>query len=107
MPTVTQLNAGNIHHTTKKLEQLSKAQQKRSGTATPTEETVVNVPVFNIHKELNTVGEDDENESEALLDQDGGKPQITARRHTVSGRRPNIQTNGYDINFNIKVESPC
>lgn len=96
-PTVTsattQLNAGNIHHTTKKLEQLSKAQQKRSGTATPTEESVPS-PTFNLHKELNTVGEDDENESEALIDQDGAKPQLTARRHTVSGRRPNIQPNG-------------
>ncbi|XP_031639817.1 monocarboxylate transporter 12-like [Contarinia nasturtii] len=101
-PTVTlattQLNAGNIHHTTKKLEQLSKAQQKRSGNATPTEE-MAQIPAFNLHKELNTVGEvDDENESEALLDQDGAKPQLTARRHTVSGRRPNIQgvvaTNG-------------
>lgn len=96
-PTVTtattQLNAGNIHHTTKKLEQLSKAQQKRSGNATPTEE-VAPQPAFNLHKELNTVGEDDENESEALIDQDGSKPQLTARRHTVSGRRPNIPTNG-------------
>lgn len=89
----TQLNAGNIHHTTKKLEQLSKAQQKRSGTATPTEDNVP-PPTFNLHKELNTVGEDDENESEALIDQDGAKPQLTARRHTVSGRRPNIQPNG-------------
>lgn len=97
-PTVTsattQLNAGNIHHTTKKLEQLSKAQQKRSGNATPTEEIAPAAPQFNLHKELNTVGEDDENESEALIDQDGAKPQLTARRHTVSGRRPNIQTNG-------------
>lgn len=93
--TTTQLNAGNIHHTTKKLEQLSKAQQKRSGTATPTGEEIVPVtPAFNLHKELNTVGEDDENESEALIDQDGAKPQLTARRHTVSGRRPNIQANG-------------
>lgn len=96
-PTVTsattQLNAGNIHHTTKKLEQLSKAQQKRSGNATPTEESAP-VTAFNLHKELNTVGEDDENESEALIDQDGAKPQLTARRHTVSGRRPNIQANG-------------
>lgn len=93
-PTVTtattQLNAGNIHHTTKKLEQLSKAQKTRSGNATPTEENL-QAPTFNLHKELNTVGEDDENESEALIDQDGAKPQLTARRHTVSGRRPNIQ----------------
>lgn len=87
--TSTQLNAGNIHNTTKKLEQLSKAQQKRSGNATPTEESA-QVTAFNLHKELNTVGEDDENESEALIDQDGSKPQLTARRHTVSGRRPNI-----------------
>lgn len=90
----TQLNAGNILHTTKKLEQLSKAQQKRSGNATPTEE-IAQVPAFNLHKEigkeLNTVGEDDENESEALIDNDGTAPQLTARRHTVSGRRPNIQ----------------
>lgn len=91
---ITQLNAGNIHNTTKKLEQLSKAQQKRSGNATPTDENAPVVPQFNLHKELNTVGEDDENESEALIDQDGAKPQLTARRHTVSGRRPNIQTNG-------------
>lgn len=87
--TSTQLNAGNIHNTTKKLEQLSKNQQKRSGNATPTEESA-QVTAFNLHKELNTVGEDDENESEALIDQDGAKPQLTARRHTVSGRRPNI-----------------
>lgn len=91
-PTVTmattQLNAGNIHHTTKKLEQLSKAQQKRSGNATPTEDSAP-VTAFNLHKELNTVGEDDENESEALID--GTAPQLQARRHTVSGRRPNIQ----------------
>ncbi|XP_055316717.1 monocarboxylate transporter 3 [Sitodiplosis mosellana] len=96
-PTVTsattQLNAGNIHHTTKKLEQLSKAQQKRSGNATPTDETAPAAPQFNLHKELNTVGEDDENESEALIE-DGAKPQLTARRHTVSGRRPNILANG-------------
>lgn len=91
--TTTQLNAGNILHTTKKLEQLSKAQQKRSGNATPTEESAP-VTAFNLHKELNTVGEDDENESEALIDKDGPTPQLTARRHTVSGRRPNIQTNG-------------
>lgn len=87
--TVTQLNAGNIHNTTKKLEQLSKAQQKRSGNATPEDTSAM--PTFNLHKELNTVGEDDENESEALIDQDGAKPQLTARRHTVSGRRPNLQ----------------
>lgn len=93
-PTVTssgaQLSAGNIHHTTKKLEQLSKAQQKRSisGSATP-EETAA-ATAFNLHKELNTVGEDDENESETLIDQDENKPQLTTRRHTVSGRRPII-----------------
>lgn len=85
----TQLTAGNIHSTTKKLEQLSKSQQKRSlsGTATPEEPT--QVTMFNPHKELNTVGEDDENESEALIDGEP-KPQLTARRHTVSGRRPII-----------------
>lgn len=71
---------------------MSKAQQKRSGTATPTDESAAPVP-FAVHKELNTVGEDDENETEALLDQDG-KAQITGRRHTVSGRRPTIQVNG-------------
>lgn len=93
-PTVTasgaQLSAGNIHNTTKKLEQLSKAQQKRSlsGSATP-EETAI-ATGFNLHKELVTVGEDDENESETLIDQDDSKPQLTARRHTVSGRRPII-----------------
>lgn len=94
-PTVTsigaQLSAGNIHNTTKKLEQLSKAQQKRSisGSATP-EETATAIG-FNLHKELVTVGEDDENESETLIDQDDTKPQqLTARRHTVSGRRPII-----------------
>lgn len=86
---VTQLNAGNIHNTTKKLEQLSKAQQKRSisGSATPEENSTVTG--FNLHKELNTVGEDDENENEALIDGED-KPQLTARRHTVSGRRPII-----------------
>lgn len=88
-PSVTQLNAGNIHNTTKKLEQLSKAQRQKSGNATP-EDTNAMPPTFNLHKELNTVGEDDENESEALIDEDGSKPQLTARRHTVSGRRPNL-----------------
>lgn len=93
-PTVTiggQLSAGNIHNTTKKLEQLSKAQQKRSMSGSATPEEIVATTGFNIHKELNTVGEDDENESENLIDQDDKQPQMTARRHTVSGRRPNIQ----------------
>lgn len=94
-PTVTsgaQLHAGNIHNTTKKLEQLSKAQQKRSisGSATPEETMVTASPALHLHKELNTVGEDDENESETLIDQEEAKPALTARRHTVSGRRPII-----------------
>lgn len=91
--TTTQLNAGNLHSTTRKLEQF-KAQQKHrnhSGTATPEENVNGTVPVFNIHKELNTVGEDDENENETLLNQES-KPQLNARRHTVSGRRPTVHT---------------
>lgn len=93
--TTTQLNAGNLHTTTRKLEQFSKTQQKQrntSGTATPEENAIgsVPVPVFNIHKELNTVGEDDENENETLLNANT-KPQLSARRHTVSGRRPTAQ----------------
>lgn len=88
----THLNAHNIHSTTKKLEQLSKAQQKQrhnSGSSTPDETHVI--PAFNLNKELNTVGEDDENENDSLLEEDVKPTMLTARRHTVSGRRPILQ----------------
>lgn len=92
--TTTHLNANNIHSTTKKLEQLSKAQQKQrhaSGSSTPDENHTVTIPAFNLHKELNTVGEDDENENDSLLEEDVKPTMLTARRHTVSGRRPILQ----------------
>lgn len=88
----THLNANNIHSTTKKLEQLSKAQQKQrhtSGSSSPEENPVA--PPFNLHKELKTVGEDDENENESLLEDEVKPAVLTARRHTVSGRRPILQ----------------
>lgn len=77
------LNSSNM----KKLEQLSKA-QRRSGQSTPEENH--QAPVFNLHKELVTVGEaeEEENENETLIE-DRIKPiMLTERRHTVSGRRP-------------------
>lgn len=88
--TTTHLNANNIHSTTKKLEQLQK-QRHLSGSTTPDENHTVTVPAFNLHKELNTVGEDDENENESLLEEEVKPNMLTARRHTVSGRRPILQ----------------
>lgn len=79
------LNSTNM----KKLEQLSKAQRRASGQTTP--EDTFPAPVFtNVHKELVTVGEaeEEENENETLIEE-GMKPvQMMERRHTVSGRRP-------------------
>lgn len=92
------LSSANINSTTKKLEQLSKAQKRLSGQSTP--EEVMPQPLFSNHKELKPVGEDEE-ETEAgtlLLENGTGddvKPvMMTARRHTVSGRRPNDQSGG-------------
>lgn len=82
----TVLNSSNLTSTTKKLEQLSKAQRRASGTTTP--EEVCPAPTFNPHKELNTVGEaEEENDNDALLE-DVKPIVLTERRHTVSGRRP-------------------
>lgn len=92
------LSSANINSTTKKLEQLSKAQKRLSGQSTP--EEVMPQPLFSNHKELKPVGEDEE-ETEAgtlLLENGQGddvKPvTMTARRHTVSGRRPNADQTG-------------
>lgn len=76
---------------TKKLEQLSRAQRRSSGQSTP--EDVMPQPLFNPHnKELNTVGEaeEEENENETLLEEEVKPVMLTERRHTVSGRRPNL-----------------
>ncbi|XP_017146502.1 monocarboxylate transporter 3 [Drosophila miranda] len=44
---------------------------------------------FNLHKELTTVGENEEEaENDNLLETDAKSVTIQARRHTVSGRRP-------------------
>lgn len=95
----TTLTTANMSSTTKKLEQLSKAQRRSlSGTTTPDEN--FQPPTFNtihnVHKELVTVGEaEEENDNDTLLQQDEVKPvALTERRHTVSGRRPNIPTKG-------------
>lgn len=91
------LTTANMSHTTKKLEQLSKAQRRSlSGTTTPDENyqqppTTLHT-IHNVHKELVTVGEaEEENDNDTLLEQDEVKPvALTERRHTVSGRRPTI-----------------
>lgn len=77
------LNSSNM----KKLEQLSKA-QRRSGQSTPEENN--QAPAFNLHKELVTVGEaeEEENENETLIEEHIKPIMLTERRHTVSGRRP-------------------
>lgn len=93
----------NIHSTTKKLEQFKQA-QKRSGHVTPTEDYPHPPPVLsalNAHHELGPVGEAEEveeSENGTLLDQNEVKAMITAaanagRRHTVSGRRPGLESN--------------
>lgn len=87
------LSSANINSTTKKLEQLSKAQKRLSGQSTP--EEVMPQPLFSNHKELKPVGEDEEeNEAGTLLIENATGEEVkpvtmTARRHTVSGRRPN------------------
>lgn len=98
------LNQVNISSTTKKLEQFKQA-QKRSGHVTPTEEYPHPPPVLsalNAHHELGPVGEAEEveeNENGTLLEKNEARAIITAaatgRRHTVSGRRPGMdsQTN--------------
>lgn len=98
------LNSTNM----KKLEQLSKAQQRRSSGQSTPEDTLHAPPTFQPqqHTELVTVGEaeEEENENETLIGTavaavtnghsgaNGGvevKPMmLTERRHTVSGRRP-------------------
>lgn len=82
--TTTVLNVTNM----KKLEQLSKAQRRSSGQSTP--EDNFPAPVFNVHKELVTVGEaeEEENENETLIEDEVKPVMLTERRHTVSGRRP-------------------
>lgn len=96
----TTLTSANMSHTTKKLEQLSKAQRRSlSGTTTPDEnyqQPPVLHTIHNVHKELVTVGEaEEENDNDTLLEQDEVKPvALTERRHTVSGRRPNIPARG-------------
>lgn len=77
------INSSNM----KKLEQLSKA-QRRSGQSTPEENHAA--PNFNLHKELVTVGEaeEEENENETLVEEHIKPMSLTERRHTVSGRRP-------------------
>lgn len=99
------LNQGNISSTAKKLEQF-KQTQKRSGHVTPTEDFPHPPPVLsalNAHHELGPVGEAEEveeNENGTLIDKSEAKAIIIAaaaqgRRHTVSGRRPGLdsQTN--------------
>lgn len=84
--TTTVINSTNM----KKLEQLSKAQRRSSGQSTP--EDNFQAPVFNNHKELVTVGEaeEEENENETLIEDEVKPVMLTERRHTVSGRRPNL-----------------
>lgn len=63
--------------------------QRKSQPTTPSGELAQ--PTFNLHKELTTVGENEEEaESQNLLEESEVKPVVvTARRHTISGRRPN------------------
>lgn len=75
--------------TSKKLEQLSRAQRRSSGHSTPEHDHQQQPPVFNLTKELNTLGEaDEENENDTLIDEEIKPVNLTERRHTVSGRRP-------------------
>lgn len=105
------LTQGNIHTTTKKLEQFKQAQNRtRSGHVTPTEDFPHPPPVLsalNAHHELGPVGEaeePEENENGTLLEKSEVKAIIaaaaTGRRHTVSGRRP-----GTDSQTNSRRES--
>ena len=77
--------SANLHSTTKKLEQFKRLSSQSS------QEDEVKPTV--LHQELKTVGEDEEeNEAGALLEDDVKPVMLTARRHTVSGRRPNEPT---------------
>jgi MFS transporter, MCT family, solute carrier family 16 (monocarboxylic acid transporters), member 14 len=94
------LTQGNIHSTTKKLEQFKQA-QKRPGHMTPTTPESVDFPhppsVLQNHHELGPVGEAEEveeSESGNLLNKEI-KPTIVAnsgRRHTVSGRQKGTES---------------
>lgn len=95
------LNHVNISSTTKKLEQFKQA-QKRSGHVTPTDDYPHPPPILSIlnaHQELGPVGEAEEaeeNENGTLLEKNEVKAIIiaaqTGRRHTVSGRRPGVDS---------------
>ncbi len=79
--------------TSKKLEQLHRAQRRSSGHSTP-EHDHQQPPLFNLTKELNTLGEaDEENENDTLIDEEIKPVNLTERRHTVSGRRPILPKN--------------
>lgn len=75
--------------TSKKLEQLHRTQRRSSGHSTPEHDHQQQPPLFNITKELNTLGEaDEENENDTLIGEEIKPANLTERRHTVSGRRP-------------------
>ncbi|KAJ6647545.1 Monocarboxylate transporter 1, partial [Pseudolycoriella hygida] len=79
--------------TSKKLEQLNRTQRRSSGHSTP-EHDHQQPPLFNLTKELNTLGEaDEENENDTLIDEEIRPVNFTERRHTVSGRRPILPKN--------------
>ncbi|XP_037048823.1 monocarboxylate transporter 9 [Bradysia coprophila] len=79
--------------TSKKLEQLHRAQRRSSGHSTP-EHDHQQPPLFNLTKELNTLGEaDEENENDTLIDEEIKPVSLMERRHTVSGRRPILPKN--------------
>lgn len=83
----------NVAIASKKLEQLHRAQRRSSGHSTP-EHDYQQPPLFNLTKELNTLGEaDEENENDTLIDEEIKPVNLMERRHTVSGRRPNITKN--------------
>lgn len=75
--------------TSKKLEQLNRTQRRSSGQSTPEHDHQQQPPLFNITKELNTLGEaDEENENDTLIGEEIRPSNLSERRHTVSGRRP-------------------
>lgn len=79
--------------TSKKLEQLHRAQRRSSGNSTP-EHDHQQPPLFNLTKELNTLGEaDEENENDTLIDEEIKPINLMERRHTVSGKRPILPKN--------------
>lgn len=79
--------------TSKKLEQLHRAQRRSSGHSTP-EHDHQQPPLFNLTKELNTLGEaDEENENDTLIEEEIKPVSLMERRHTVSGRRPILPKN--------------